>query len=158
MILSSKQLKKIAQEKIFRFFGGIKPKEMKDTTDSIIEELKIPSLICLPIERHLGGDGELLVNVGDHVKRGQKLTQPNEKSRLVPVHASTSGTVSSISKEILPHPSGYTGLCITIKPDGFDEAVDASPIADWENQDRELLLARIKDFGVEGMGGAQFQT
>lgn len=158
MILSSKQLKKIAQNKIFKFFGGIKPKEMKDTSDSVIEELKIPSLICLPIERHLGSDGEILVNVGDHVKKGQKLTAPNESSRLVPVHASTSGTVSSISKEILPHPSGYTGLCITIKPDGFDEAVDPTPILDWEKQNRDILLARIKDFGVEGMGGAQFQT
>ncbi|MGN0915898.1 MAG: electron transport complex subunit RsxC [Succinivibrio sp.] len=155
-MISSKQFKKIAQGRIFRFFGGIHPKEMKDTSQSPVESLKIPSLICLPIERHLGSDGEILVNIGDHVKRGQKLTEP--KGRLVPCHATTSGTISSICPEVLPHPSGFTGLCITIKPDGLDERVERDPIRNWETVDNDTLLSRIHDYGVEGMGGAQFQT
>lgn len=154
--MSSKQLQKIAQAKIWKFFGGIKPKELKDTENCRIEDLKLPSLICLPIEKHLGKDGEILVNVGDHVKKGQPLTATN--GRLVPCHASTSGTITAISKELLPHPSGYTGLCITIKPDGLDEEIDPAPLPNWESMNSKDLLARMHNFGVEGLGGAQFQT
>lgn len=154
--MSSKQLQKIAQAKIWKFFGGIKPKELKDTENCRIEELKLPSLICLPIEKHLGKDGEILVNVGDHVKKGQPLTATT--GRLVPCHASTSGTITAISKELLPHPSGYTGLCITIKPDGLDEEIDLAPLPNWESMNSKELLARMHNFGVEGLGGAQFQT
>lgn len=66
-------LQKIANGKIWKFFGGIKPQELKDTSNCVIETLKIPSLITIPLSRHLGPEGEILVNVGDHVKRGQHL-------------------------------------------------------------------------------------
>lgn len=154
--MASSQLEKITRSKIWKFFGGIKPNEHKDTSTCAIEELKLPSIICLPIERHLGKNGEILVNVGDHVKKGQPLTATS--GRAVPVHASTSGSITAISKEILPHPSGYTGLCITIKPDGLDESVEPQPIRDWERAGSEDLLKRMHLLGVEGLGGAQFQT
>lgn len=154
--MASNQLQKIIKAKIWKFFGGIKPKELKETSDCKIEDLGLPSIICIPIDRHLGKDGEILVNVGDHVKKGQPLTKAS--GRFVPVHASTSGTINAISKEVLPHPSGYTGLCITIKPDGNDESVDLEPMKDWELKSSRELLERIHNYGVEGLGGAQFQT
>ena len=149
-------LQKIANGKIWKFFGGIKPQELKDTSNCVIETLKIPSLITIPLSRHLGPEGEILVNVGDHVKRGQPLTVAS--SRYVPVHASTSGTISAISKEVLPHPSGYTDLCISIKPDGLDESEPYNPISNWESVDNNTLLERIRSYGIEGLGGAVFQT
>ena len=153
----SKQLDKILSGKVWRFFGGIKPDERKSTSDSPIEELGIPSLITLPLDRHLGTDGQILVNVGDHVKAGQPLTIPGGK-RNVPLHASTSGDVIAINMQVLPHPSGFLGRCITIKPDGQDEHVPAQPLPDWQDKSPEELLQRIRAFGVEGLGGAQFQT
>ncbi len=154
--MPSIQLQKIAKEKIWKFFGGIKPAERKDTSGCEIEDLPLPSVICIPVERHLGKEGEILVNVGDEVKKGQPLTRSS--GRLVPEHASTSGTISAISKETLPHPSGYSGLCISIKPDGKDSAVDAEPMDNWEFKKPQELLERLHTYGVEGMGGAQFQT
>ena len=154
--MASKQLQKIAQAKIWKFFGGIRPKELKDTENSRIEDLKLPSLICLPIEKHLGKEGEILVNVGDHVKKGQPLTAT--AGRLVPCHASTSGTITAISRELLPHPSGYTGLCISIKPDGLDDEIEPAPLQNWESMSNDSILSRIHSFGIEGLGGAQFQT
>lgn len=149
-------LQKIANGKIWKFFGGIKPQELKDTSNCVIETLKIPSLITIPLSSHLGPEGEILVNVGDHVKRGQPLTVAS--GRYVPVHASTSGTISAISKEVLPHPSGYTDLCISIKPDGIDECEPYNPISNWESVDNNTLLERIRSYGIEGLGGAVFQT
>ncbi|MBQ9273965.1 MAG: electron transport complex subunit RsxC [Succinivibrio sp.] len=148
---------KIRQGKVWRFFGGIRPPELKQASASPIEELRIPSLITLPVERHLGEGGELLVKVGDQVKKGQQLTIPKGE-RLVPLHASTSGTVTGIGPQILPHPSGFTGTCITIKPDGHDLSVESKPLPEWEDMEPAALLARIREFGVEGLGGALFQT
>ena len=153
----SQQLEKILQGKIWRFFGGVRPDGYKTTTDIPIEELGIPSLITLPLERHLDADGEILVTVGDHVLAGQPLTRPGGK-RKVPLHASTSGEVISIGMQLLPHPSNFTGRCITIKPDGLDKAVPAKPLTNWEQLEPQIILERIRDFGVEGLGGAQFQT
>lgn len=153
----SKQLDKILNGKLWRFFGGIEPDGRKSTSNQPIEELPIPSLITLPLDRHLGPGGEILVKVGDYVKAGQALTIPGGK-RNVPLHASTSGEITGIGMQILPHPSGFEGRCITIKPDGKDVAVAPDPLPNWQEKSPEELLARIRNFGVEGLGGAQFQT
>ena len=47
--MASTQLAKILQGKIWRFFGGIRPHELKTTTADPIEELPLPSLITLPL-------------------------------------------------------------------------------------------------------------
>lgn len=156
MFHKTRQLYKIAHGKIWKFFGGVKPEPFKYAKDDPIEDLRIPALITLPVDRHLG-EGSLLVHVGDYVKRGQPLTAPSG-GRLVPLHASTSGTVLSVAPQILPHPSGYTGLCVTIKTDGLDAAVDPKPFPDWEHARPEDLLAHIRESGIEGLGGALFQT
>ena len=153
----SRRLFRIAHGKLWKFFGGVRPDAMRGARDDAIEQLRIPSLITLPTGRYMGKDGQLLVNAGDYVKRGQPLTIPGG-GRLVPLHASTSGTVLSIGEQLLPHPSGCTGQCVTIKTDGLDAAVDPKPFKDWESAAPGPLLAHIREMGVEGMGGALYQT
>lgn len=153
----SKQLEKIKKGKLWSFFGGIKPVTLKRTSQIPISTMPIPSIIKLPVARHINDESDILVNVGDYVKTGQKLTNPTDNKK-VPLHASTSGTIISIAPEILPHPSGFTGTCICIKPDFTDTWVDLEPIKKYYDQSPEFLLQRIRDYGVEGLGGAQFQT
>ncbi|MGN0908780.1 MAG: electron transport complex subunit RsxC [Succinivibrio sp.] len=153
----SRRLFRIAHGKLWKFFGGVKPEGMKDAAGDAIEQLRIPSLITLPVDRYMGKDGQLLVNTGDYVKRGQPLTVPGG-GRLVPLHASTSGTVLSIGDQVLPHPSGCTGRCVTIKTDGLDAAVDPKPLKDWAEAAPGQILSHIREMGVEGMGGALYQT
>ena len=105
----------------------------------------------------MGTGGQVLVKVGDHVKAGQMLTIPGG-SRNVPLHASTSGHIVSIANQVLPHPSGFSGMCITIKPDMLDTWTDAQPLANWRELDSDTLIKKIRHSGVEGLGGAQFQT
>ncbi|MCR5084230.1 MAG: electron transport complex subunit RsxC, partial [Succinivibrionaceae bacterium] len=152
-----KALGQVAAGTLSRIHGGIRPKELKRTAASMIEVLPPPYLITLPLERHLGRGGRLLVRVGDHVKAGQRLTEPQDPN-LVPLHASISGEVTAIGAQELAHPSGFTEQCVTIKSDGKDEAVEPAPLPNWESLPREELLARIRGMGVEGLGGAQFQT
>lgn len=156
-LLWSRQLEKIKKGKLWKFFGGLRLDPRKLKAPVPIEHLKLPSLITLPLKRHLGEQGRLLVKPGERVKRGQALTAPVD-SKLVPLHASTSGIIVSISDKLLPHPSGFSGPCVVIKPDGQDEAADPEPVAHWEDAAPNVLLQRIRSAGVEGMGGALFQT
>ena len=158
MLKKAKQLIRIKSGKIWKFFGGIKAPQLKYAAEDPIEELGIPALITLPVDRHLDENGQILVASGDYVLRGQALTAPDPKGRLVPLHASTSGTVLHIAPQLLPHPSGFTGTCITIKPDGLDNCVDPQPLNDWSTLDNATILDQIRKMGVEGMGGALFQT
>ena len=151
------QFSKILQGKIWKFFGGIKPLGLKHTSSQSIKNLPIPTLITLPLDRHLGVGGQVLVKVGDYVKKGQMLTMPGG-NRNVPLHASTSGHITSISKQVLPHPSGFSGMCITIKPDMLDAEYEREPIENWQQCDSQTLIKAIRKAGVEGLGGAQFQT
>ena len=153
----SKQLAKILKGKIWKFFGGIKPQELKKTGDIPIRELPLPEYVSLPVNRHLGQGGKIIVSVGDKVKVGQPLTIPGG-NRNVPLHASISGEVIAISDHVIAHPSGTLETCITIKGDGKDDVYPPEPITDWETSDADTLLKRIRDYGVEGLGGAQFQT
>ena len=153
----SRQLLKILKGKVWKFFGGIKPQELKHTTAIPIRTLPIPAYVTLPVNRHLGSGGSILVQVGDKVKVGQKLTQAGG-SRNVPLHASISGKVVAIGQSLIPHASGISELCITIKSDGKDESVPNDPIENWQDAPIQTLLDRIRDYGVEGLGGAQFQT
>lgn len=157
MFHKTRRLLKISAGKTWKFFGGVKAPSLKHASDKPIEVLGIPSLITLPLERYLGKKGSVLVQPGDHVKRGQVLTDPRD-NKLVPLHASTSGTILQISNQLLPHPSGFTGECITIKPDGLDECVPPLPLCNWETQPNEVILQKIRDMGVEGMGGALYPT
>ena len=153
----SKQLAKILKGKIWKFFGGIKPQELKKTGDIPIRELPLPEYVSLPVNRHLGQGGKIIVSVGDKVKVGQPLTIPGG-NRNVPLHASISGEIIAISDHVIAHPSGALETCITIKGDGKDDVYPPEPITDWETSDADTLLKRIRDYGVEGLGGAQFQT
>ena len=153
----SKQLAKILKGKIWKFFGGIKPQELKKTGNIPIRELPLPEYVSLPVNRHLGQGGKIIVSVGDKVKVGQPLTIPGG-NRNVPLHASISGEVIAISDHVIAHPSGALETCITIKGDGKDNVYPPEPITDWETSDADTLLKRIRDYGVEGLGGAQFQT
>jgi Na+-translocating ferredoxin:NAD+ oxidoreductase subunit C len=71
--------------------------------------------------------------------------------------ASTSGTISAISDEIIPHPSGLTDRCITIAPDGKDEWIAKTP-QDWRSAERKNLVASLRLSGIVGLGGATFPT
>lgn len=70
------QFEKIKNARIWRFFGGIKPNENKTTSSLAIERTAVPTIITLPVDRHLGREGKIIVNIGDYVKKGQPLTIP----------------------------------------------------------------------------------
>jgi electron transport complex protein RnfC len=68
-----------------------------------------------------------------------------------------SGTVKAI--EPRPHPLGDNLMAVVIENDGLDTPCnDLAPLNEKELQDPEAILARVKEAGVVGMGGAMFPT
>jgi electron transport complex protein RnfC len=96
------------------------------------------------------------VKVGDLVLKGQMLAEP-EGTVSAAIHAPTSGTITAISEQIIPHPSGLPDMCITLTPDGKDTWAQLQP-TDWRNTDKKILVDKLRASGIVGLGGATFPT
>ncbi len=145
------------KDKIWDFKGGIHPPEMKlQSSRTPMRIAQLPDEVTIPIHQHLGTPGQLCVKVGDHVLKGQALTRG--VGRTLPVHASISGTVIAIEPFPSTHPSGLPEIAVKIVSDGKDEWRERSPLVDYQSQSKEILLTRIHEAGIAGLGGAGFPT
>ncbi len=135
------------------FKGGIHPPERKEATEGkAIERIPVPKQVVIPINQHFGAPNQALVKVGDVVKRGQKIADA-EGRMTVPVHASVAGTVKKI--EPRTQSNNTDGPCIVIETAETDET-DFMPALDAFSCTKEEAIARIRDAGIVGMGGAGF--
>ncbi|WP_227094844.1 electron transport complex subunit RsxC [Aeromonas veronii] len=151
-------LERIKAGTLWDFHGGIHPADNKlQSSQSPVVDAGLPPRLIIPLRQHAGPAGDLLVQVGDKVKKGQPLTR-YAKGRVVPVHASTSGTITEIGNHTVAHPSGLGDLCVILTPDGEDEWGECNGKADYWNLERGELLERIQQAGVAGLGGAVFPT
>lgn len=151
-------LERIKAGTLWDFHGGIHPADNKlQSSQSPVVDAGLPPHLIIPLRQHAGPAGDLLVQVGDKVKKGQPLTR-YAKGRTVPVHASTSGTITDIGNHTVAHPSGLGDLCVILTPDGKDEWGERNGKADYWNLERGELLERIQQAGVAGLGGAVFPT
>ncbi|TNI29414.1 electron transport complex subunit RsxC [Aeromonas veronii] len=151
-------LERIKAGTLWDFHGGIHPADNKlQSSQSPVVDAGLPPRLIIPLRQHAGPAGDLLVQVGDKVKKGQPLTR-YARGRVVPVHASTSGTITEIGNHTVAHPSGLGDLCVILTPDGEDEWGERNGKPDYWNLERGELLERIQQAGVAGLGGAVFPT
>ncbi|HDL8236142.1 TPA: electron transport complex subunit RsxC [Yersinia enterocolitica] len=144
-------------DNIWEFDGGIHPPEMKLQSSQVPMRIAtLPEQLIVPLQQHLGPEGELRVSTGERVLKGQPLTVG--RGRTVPVHAPTSGVITAIAPHTTAHPSGLAELCVHITPDGEDRWREQQPWADYSLHDKNDLLERIHQAGIAGLGGAGFPT
>lgn len=145
------------KDKIWDFNGGIHPPEMKTQSNGTpLRQVPLAQRFVIPLKQHIGAEGELAVQPGDHVLRGQPLTRG--WGRMLPVHAPTSGTVVAIEPHATAHPSALPEMSVIIDADGEDRWITRDGWADYRNHSREALIERIHQSGVAGLGGAGFPT
>lgn len=143
---------------IHDFHGGIHPPECKSLSrPGQLRDAGIPPMLLLPMRQHLGAPAVPIVEVGDQVQGGQRLAEA-KGAMSCSVHAPTSGRVRSIGLHPIAHASGMEDLCIALETDGENQWLDLKGTPQWRDEPPETLVARVRDAGISGLGGAGFPT
>ena len=138
--------------------GGVHPSENKLSGAKPIEVLPLPDAVAIPLAQHIGAPAAAKVAKGDKVLTGQLIAEASSFMS-ANIHSPISGTVTAV--DAVPNGQGLRQVMITIKREGDEwaESIDRS-----ETLVRECalssaeIIARIKDAGIVGMGGATFPT
>jgi electron transport complex protein RnfC len=142
---------------LFKFKGGVHPPEHKTESNARpIHAAPLPGKLVIPLRQHIGNPAKPLVNVGDRVLKGQMIGEADGTISAA-VHASSSGIVTAIDLQPVPHISGLPDLCISIETDGRDEWIEHGPL-DYRALAPADLRIRLRDLGLAGLGGAVFPS
>lgn len=146
------------KQKLGSFPGGLKLNgHKKRSTQLAIRKMPLSKKLILPLQQHIGEASTPIVAVGDKVLKGQKIARA-EGHVSVPLHAPSSGIITAIDEQPIPHPSGLTALCISIETDGQDEWIKRRPIADFTALSAHEIRQLIREAGIVGLGGAGFPS
>ncbi|MGI6308049.1 MAG: electron transport complex subunit RsxC [Dethiobacteria bacterium] len=139
------------------FVGGIHPSYFKDfTAGKPIAPARAPSQVIIPLHQNIGAPCEAVVQVGDEVKVGQKIGEP-QGFVSAPIHASVSGKVTKIGP--YNHPLGRPVEAVFIENDGQDTLYEGvKPNKPLEELTPQEIIQISKDAGLVGLGGATFPT
>ncbi len=144
--------------KTFRI-GGVHPEENKLSADQPIKVAALPEVAVFPLGQHIGAPAKAVVAKGDKVKVGTMIAEAGGFVS-AGIYSSVSGTVQKIDTVI--DASGYRKPAIYIKVEGdeWEETIDRSEdlvkTADRPDLTPELIVEKIKNAGLVGMGGACF--
>ena len=135
--------------------GGIYVNESKELTEKLpIETMPVPSELHILLNQHFGAPCSPLVPPKTMVMEGE-LIGIVEKGLGANIHSSVTGTVKRIGGSAHPVAVKAPAIMVTTDPDAKPKSYTT---IDWQNLSGEEIVARIKDAGIVGLGGAGFPT
>ena len=140
------------------YYGGVHPSENKEFSEHIeLKPFPQPDTVTILMSMHTGKPATPCVEVGDHVKLGQKIGEQNGFISAC-IHSSVSGEVIAIE----PHPHPITGAevpAIVIRNDKLDTPCETiRPNRPLEELTPDEITNIVQESGIVGMGGASFPT
>lgn len=140
------------------FRGGIFPDEKKELAEnSALQVLEPAGDLVFPLSQHIGAPAKAIVKRGDPVLVGQKIAEAGGFVSAC-ICSSVSGKVKAVEKR--PTVGGNSVMSVVITNDGQYTAAPGvgEPCPDVSKLTKDEILARIKEAGIVGMGGAGFPT
>ncbi len=135
------------------YLTGIHTPHRKNTIKTPTVKMDIPKTVSIPMSMHIGNDAIPTVKVGDIVKVGTKIGEADGKISSC-IFSSVSGKVTRLAEYLTA--SGAVTTAVVIESDGEmtpDEAICPPTV-----NDREELVAALRESGIVGLGGAGFPT
>lgn len=139
---------------LLTFCGGIHPADGKQLSkDKPIMPLTPVRPLVYPLSQHIGAPARAVVKKGEQIQKGQMIAEADGYMS-VPVHSAVSGTVRAVE----PHLTPQGNLCdsIIIECDGAVQEPESSVAGTTDGLNRDEMIARIRNAGIVGMGGAGF--
>ncbi|ABS60252.1 electron transport complex subunit RsxC [Fervidobacterium nodosum] len=141
--------------KLLTFKGGVHPPEKKYTEHEEIRKAPLPEKVVVFMAQHAGTPAKPIVEVGQEVKTGQVIGEPQGAISAY-VHSPVTGKVVSIAK-VNSNVHGMAVDAVTIERTSDDDW-ELLPKLDYRSATKEELLDNIKKAGIVGLGGAMFPT
>lgn len=141
--------------RLLTFKGGVHPPEKKLTEHEEIKKAPLPDKVVVFMAQHAGAAAKPVVEVGQEVKTGQIIGEPQGLISAY-VHSPVTGKVISVGK-INSNVHGMAVEAVTIERTGSDEW-ELLPKVDYQSASKEELIELIKKAGIVGLGGAMFPT
>ena len=139
--------------------GGVHPSDNKKwSCNKAIETLALPDVVNIPLGQHIGAPATAKVAKGDKVLTGQLIAEATGFMS-ANIHSPISGTVTAV--DLQPNAQGLRQMMITIKREGDEWMPEIDRSAEVKREcelDSAAIIAKIKDAGIVGMGGATFPT
>lgn len=135
--------------------GGVHPPESKDlTAGKPIDIMPVPTELELILGQHIGAPSTPVVAKKTEVEEGDVIGDA-AKGLSVPIHSPAGGKVKTLGTSA--HPVTVTAPSVTIAVDQ-EAAPKQYKRKAWQNEAAADLLAKVKDSGIIGIGGAGFPT
>ena len=135
------------------FRGGVHPDECKHYAPHTVYEPR--GELVYPLAQHIGKPATPLVRAGDRVLVGQKIAERDGYISSC-IHSSVSGTVKAVERRATVMGAGE---CIVVDSDGkYELYPGVGEAVDPDSLSPEQIIARVREAGVVGLGGAAFPT
>ena len=139
--------------------GGVHPSDNKKWSNAkAIEVLELPDVVNIPLGQHIGAPATAKVAKGDKVLTGQLIAEATGFMS-ANIHSPISGTVTAVDMQ--PNGQGLRQMMITIKREGDEWMPEIDRSAEIKREcdlEADAIVAKIKEAGIVGMGGATFPT
>jgi len=145
-------------DRIHGFPGGLRLRHHKQVAcRRTVQRPPLPPRLYIAVRQHQGQSGRLLVESGQHVLKGEALTEAGNDF-IVPEHAPTSATVEGLIDHPAALPPGSTQRCIVLIPDGEDRWTQRHALDQWRQRAPGEIIDHLHRSGLAGLGGAMFPS
>lgn len=140
------------------YYGGIHPVEHKEFSEHLsLVRFPDPLTVVIPMNQHAGAPSKPIVEVGQHVKMGEKIGEAQGVVSSA-VHSSVSGTVVAVEPR-LHAVFGSELMAIVIQSDGKNTLHESvKPAGSLDSLTGDEIIEIVREKGIVGMGGAGFPT